>query len=353
MEPARTSDIDAAEYERFLDGFSARPGAALAYHYPFYLRFLTNTVYSGAERRFVVTRDARGGLSGVVPAVHVRTPRVDAWLSLAYYGPNAGALVRDGDATSVAATTCALARGSLADARDAGCASLTLYTPLGAPTEPYRAAWGGVDFDVPRASQWLTIPEDADASPWPAKVRYYVRHALSRGVTVRDMAGDDELALVWEMYRERCEKQSIPVKPLAHLRALFRAAGRHGIFLVAELDGRIIAGLICFMGGGVISYYLPVARPEMRGLRPALALLDRGVAIGRAAGCRRLNFEASPAVDDPVYQFKAECGGEPVPFHVLVKLLRPTALDEYRALGAGGISAEVPNAFIVPFEALT
>jgi hypothetical protein len=155
------------------------------------------------------------------------------------------------------------------------------------------------------------------------------------------------------MYRERCDAQSIPVKPLEHLRALFHTAGRHGIFLVAALDGAIVAGLICLVGGGVISYYLPVARQDLGGgVRPALALLDRAVAIGRAAGCRRLNFEASPAIDDPVYQFKAECGAKPVPFHVLVKLLRPTALDEYRELTPDGLRREVPQAFIVPFTAL-
>jgi hypothetical protein len=350
MNLARTSDIDETEYERFLDGFAVQPGTALAYHYPFYSRFLSDTVYPGAARRFVATRDARGDLTGVVPALHVKTPRVNVWLSLAYFGPNAGALAPAGPDRD--ATTCALVRGADTDAREVGCSSLTMYTPLDASLPPYRAALNGVDFEVGRVSQWLAIPEDPDASPWPAKVRYYVRHALSRGVTVRDMTNDDELAVVWTLYRERCDAQSIPVKPFEHLRALFHTAGRHGVFLVAELDGRIIAGLICFIGGGVISYYLPVARPGLRGLRPALALLDRAVAIGRAAGCRKLNFEASPAVDDPVYQFKAECGGTPVPFHVLVKLLRPTALDEYRALTPDGLRREVPQAFIVPFSAI-
>jgi hypothetical protein len=350
MNRARISDLDEAEYERFLDGFAGQPGTALAYHYPFYLRFLTDTVYPGASRRFVVSRDARGELIGVVPAIHVKTPRVNVWLSLAYFGPNAGALVPVGE--DLEATTRALVRGAATDARDADCSSLTLYTPLAASLAPYREALDGVDFEVGRVSQWLAIPNDPDASPWPAKVRYYVRHALSRGVSIRNIADDDELALVWALYQERCEAQAVPVKPFEHLRALFHTAGRHGIFLAAELDGRIVAGLICFIGGGVISYYLPVARPGLRGLRPALALLDRAVAIGRAAGCRRLNFEASPAVDDPVYQFKAECGGEPVPFHVLVKLLRPSALDEYRALTPDGLRNEVPQAFIVPFSAL-
>ncbi|MBI3492896.1 MAG: GNAT family N-acetyltransferase [Acidobacteria bacterium] len=353
MDLARTSDLDEAEYERFLDGFATHPGTALAYHYPFYLRFLVGSAFPGAAVRFVAARDARGHVIGVMPALHVRTPRINVWLSLAYFGPNAGALVPDGADKDADGVACALVKGADADARERECGSLTMYTPLAASPAPYRAALGGVDFDVDRTSQWLTIPDDPDASPWPAKMRYYVRHAASRGVKVREIASDADLAALWDLYRERCEKQSIPVKPLAHIRTLFQTAGRHGVFLVAELDGRVIAGLICLIGGGVLSYYMPCARADVRALRPALALLDRAVAIGRAAGCRRLNFEASPAVGDSVYQFKAECGGVPVPFHVLVKLLRRDALDEYRALTPAGLRREAPNAFIVPFDAIS
>lgn len=353
MNLARTSDIDEAEYERFLDRFSAQPGAALAYHYPFYLRFLAGMAYPGSTLRFVAARDARGHLAGVVPAVHVRTPHVNAWLSLAYFGPNAGALVRAADTADGASTTCELMRTAGADAREHECGSMTIYTPLAAQTEPYVAGLDGADFDVARVSQWLAIPEAAGASPWPAKMRNYIRRAAAQGVTTREVADEAELDALWDLYRERCEERSIPVKPREHLRELFRTAGRHGIFLVAERDGRIIAGLVCFLGGGVISYYTPCARTDARALRPGLLLMDRAVAIGRAAGCRRLNFEGSPKVGGSVYQFKAECGGEPVRFRVLVKLLRPGVLDQYRALAPDGLAREAPHAFIVPFTALT
>jgi hypothetical protein len=352
MDLDRTSEVDETEHERFLDGFAGRPGAALAYHYPFYLRFLADTVYPGSTLRFVTSRDSDGRLIGLLPAVNVRTPRLNVWLSLAYFGPNAGALVPFTGNADAAAVTCALVRAGATDARDRDCGSMTLYTPLAAEAAPYTAALGGVDFTVARLSQCLTIPDDSGGSPWPAKVRYYVRRAAARGVVVRPVANEAELDVLWDLYRQRSEARAIPVKPREHIRALFRSAGDHGVFLVAEHDGRIIAGLICFLGGGVLSYYLPCARADAGALRPALLLLDRAVAIGRAAGCRLLNFEASPGGDSRVYQFKAECGGEPVPFNVLVKLLRPGVLDEYRELTPAGIAREVPQAFVVPFDVL-
>ncbi len=121
MDLARSSDIDEAEYERFLDRFASRPGAALAYHYPFYLRFLAGTAYPTGRVRFVTARDAHGALVGVIPAVHVRTSAVNLWLSLAYFGPNGGALVDDADAARSLSLVGALTATARLDARDLDC----------------------------------------------------------------------------------------------------------------------------------------------------------------------------------------------------------------------------------------
>ena len=88
-------------------------------------------------------------------------------------------------------------------------------------------------------------------------------------------------------------------------------------------------------------------------MQPGLLLLDHAVTLARGAGCRLLNFERSPAIDSSVYRFKSRCGGVAVPYRVLVALLAPQALDEYRALTSSGVAREVPQAFVVPFNALT
>ena len=352
MDVACTTEIDEAEYVRFLDRLAARPGAALAYHYPFYLRFLAGVAYPGSTLRFVAARDGRGDLVGVLPGLHVRTERVSLWLSLAYFGPNAGALVSGADGADAAPLIRALSNGAQADARALGCGSLTICTPLDASTDAYRAGLGGIDFVVERIAQAMPISDDPAVPPWPRNVRYDIRRAALRGVTARAVRDEAELDEVWEIYRRHAERAGIPIKPRAHVRELFRTAGRHGIFLVAEHDGAIAAGLVCLVGAGGVSYYLPCTREESRSLQPGLVLLDAAVRKGREAGGRLFNFEASPDADGPVSRFKARCGGRPVPYRVLVKLLRPGVLDEYRTLTAEGVSREAPHAFVVPFSAL-
>ena len=352
MELALSSDLDEAEYEKFLDGFSARPGTALAYHYPFYLRFLSDRAYPGSTRRFVTARNAHGALLGVLPGIHVRSEHVSAWMSLAYFGPNGGAIVPDAATAEGAATVRALVAAARRDAEERGCGSMTIYTPLNASAEDYRVGAGSVDFAIERVSQTLAFPEAAVESPWPAKVRYDIRRAAALGVTVRAIETENELEAVWQIYRHNCDDAGIPLKAREHVTQLYRTAGPHGLFLLAEHDSAIVAGLICLIGGGVLSYYLPCTRAEARPLQPGLLLLDEAVTRARAAGCGLLNFESSPGVDSSVYQFKARCGGRPVSYHVFVALLAPDALDHYRTLAADGLAREVPHAFVVPFTAL-
>lgn len=351
MDLIRSSE-DEAEYERYLDAFRAAPCAALAYHYPFYLRFLADTAYPGSEIRLMTARDAAGALAGVLPAIHVKTADVNAWLSLAYFGPNGGAIVPDAASPAGAAIVRDLVARACADARGRGCESMTIYTPLDAPPALYRDGLGGADFEIERTAQVLALPADSGESPWPRKVRYDIRRSASRGVTVRAIASEVELDKVWAIYQTNCCDTGTPIKPHAHIRRLFQTAGPHGVFLAAEYGGAIIAGLVCLMGGGVLSYYLPCTRAASRSLQPGLLLLDHAVTLARAAGCSLLNFEASPAVGSSVYQFKARTGGAPVPYRVFVKLLTPDALDRYRSLGAARIAEQAPQAFIVPFSAL-
>jgi GNAT superfamily N-acetyltransferase len=343
------AEIDAVEYTRFLDGFSASPGAALGYHYPFYVRFLADIVYPGSECRFVVARDNRGSLRGAIPALHVRTAHLNIWLSLAYFGPNAGALVPDNSGDDRSTIVRALLQNAVGDARDRGCQSLTVFTPLNAVPNDYRDALSGPEFELERVAQCLRFPADPKRSPWPTKVRYDVRRAESLGIQVRPIADDGDLRLVWEIYAQNCSTAGVPLKSFGEMAALYRTAGSRGLFLLAEHQGRIVAGLLCLMGGGVLSYYLPCIRPEARPLQCGLLLLDRAVALARADGCRLLNFEASPALDDSVYRFKARCGGVPVPYRVFVKLLVPGVLEKYRTLTPDGLAREMPHAFVVPF----
>ena len=151
MDLVRSNDLDRGEYERFLDGFAGNPGTALAYHYPFYLNFLADRAFPGSTVRFIAARDPSGDLAGVLPALHVRTAHLAVSLSLAYFGPNGGALVPDASGCGGALVQ-RLVEAARDDARDHGCGSMTIYTPW---ARTYRSMTP--DSTVP-TSMWRVSP---------------------------------------------------------------------------------------------------------------------------------------------------------------------------------------------------
>lgn len=340
--------LDEREIGGFLDSFAADPGPALAYHYPFYLRFLAAAAYPGAEIRTAIARDSVGRLTGMLPGLHFRRNELNVWLSLAYYGPNAGAIVPRG----AEAVATALVGAALADARARECDSLTLFTPIGASLTPYQEALGSVDYQLDRQTHVIPLDADRDVSPWPKGTRRDIRRARALGVVIDQARDPEAIRRLWEIYRENCCTRGIPLKPREHLETLGETAGDHWIGLLARHQGQPVAGLVCLLGGGVISYYLPCVRDEARSLNPTAALLEEAVSIGRARGCRLLNFEASPAGRPGVAEFKRGCGGQVVPYSILVKLLNPGALERYRRLGPEALARAMPQSFIIPYEAL-
>ena len=340
--------IDDAEYEAFLNALQADPGIVLGYHFPFYLRFLRDHVYPGSELRIVCARDEDGRLAGVMPGLHVRCGDMGVWLSLPYFGPNAGALA-DGENMGTIEALALAARG---DADACGCDSLTICTPIAAPTQPYRKALGDDVIEQSRVTQVLAFSDDARESPWPRRVRSDLRRASRLNVEVEPVQSLEETRVLWDIYEENCRETGTPLKPWPHLARLYETAGEHGLFLVARCDSDIIAGLICFSGGRAVSYYLPCTRRSARPLQPGLALLDAALAYGRRRKCSLLNFEASPGLGSSVYRFKARCGGVDARYTVFVKLLKPQTMQRLRAIGRDGLIERFPYAFIIPYDFL-
>jgi len=338
----------ADEYVHFLDCFAAQPGIALAYHYPFYLRFLTEVAIPGAELRLLIARNREGHIEGALPGLLITSSDIRIWASLAYFGPNGGALTHpDHDETAVL-----LLKAARADAMATRCLSMTVYTAVGVDLDLYRRGLGGPDYEIERVSQVVALSEDVSQSPWPKKVRYDIRKAKASGLQVRTAETIADLDALWQIYLENCESAGIPLKPRAHIHELYKRSGEHRICLVAELDGVIVAGIVCLIGGGVVSYYMPCSKPEVRSFQPGLFLLDQAVSHARFQGCRLLNFEASPDRAGGVFRFKARCGGKEQAYAVLVKYLIPEAPDILAEIGESGIKQAFPYVFVTPFGRL-
>jgi len=134
-----------------------------------------------------------------------------------------------------------------------------------------------------------------------------------RGVDVRDLADEGELAQCHRLLEERDRGygQATRYRREFYSQMWRRLAplGRARIGLAAA-DGRIIGFTADLMFGDTVTYWDGASAPAHRSLRPADALISATIEWGLANGCRWLNLGGSPPGAEGLVRFKESWGGE-------------------------------------------
>jgi lipid II:glycine glycyltransferase (peptidoglycan interpeptide bridge formation enzyme) len=166
----------------------------------------------------------------------------------------------------------------------------------------------------------LTLGEEALLAGMKPKWRYNIRLAERRGVTVRAGTAAD-LPAFYAMYVETGSRDGFLVRPYGYYQTVWENFLAQGLahLLLAEVDGRPVAGIILFRFGPTAWYFYGASTAQARSLMPNHALQWAAMRWAKAAGCTRYNWWGAPDVlaeSDPmwgVYRFKEGFGGEFVP----------------------------------------
>ena len=176
-----------------------------------------------------------------------------------------------------------------------------------------------------------TLVVDLDAEPetilarMKQKTRYNIRLAGRKGVTVR--CGDvGDLSGFYRLMEDTSRRDRFAVHSQAYYEAvhrLFVPAG-WGRLLLAEHDGRLLAGLVVVALGDTACYLYGASADEGRELMPSYLLQWEAMVWARERGCRAYDLWGVPDEDESaleaqfaersdglwgVYRFKRGFGG--------------------------------------------
>lgn len=317
-----------------------RDPACLGYHFPAYGRILDPVLHD--EGRWLLAL-SDGAPVGCLPYRCKRAEYGAVVNALPFFGPNGGLLVAPGgDRGAVRSALLAAFRDVVA--RDDVLAA-AFYTPfLEDPAEV--AAVLEPDEVVPKFTQLLSLP---DVEAWPAARRRNLRRARREGFALRPVAQGD-LARVVAMHREHCRVANIPEKPERYFAGLVAeaVADPEGPvrFVVAVREGETVAGLVTLRGPRTGSYAVPLAFESVRPLQPGVLLLDDAMREGRAAGMQYWNFESSPSMESPVFDYKRRWGAQLSRYAVLC--CYPRGRAEVEAVPYPSLRRAYPYYFVIP-----
>ena len=314
-EPGTVSDVGDADAERALaEAASWDDPQLLGYHHPAYQRMLTPIL--GDALRCLVVREPNGAMAGLLPYRLQRSPKGSIINALPFFGCTGAAAARPGAAGTVVPQLLEALRDR---ARAPDVFTAAFYSPFAINPAPWMELLAPDDVLV-KFTQSLSLGEGDIA--WPTKRRGDLRRAADRGFVARRATMEDA-ASIWSIYAENCRLAGIPLKPEAFITGTLELAVKVGEqspmqWLVATLDGSVVAALLYGRSRATGSYILPCADAQVRASQPNAFLMDQAIRDSRAAGVRYWNFESSPEWGDPVFKFKERWGAEATPFAIFL-----------------------------------
>jgi peptidoglycan pentaglycine glycine transferase (the first glycine) len=199
-------------------------------------------------------------------------------------------------------------------------------SPIGqaAQSELARRGWKSSDEQIQYRNTVLSdliSDEETLLANMKPKWRYNIRLSERKGVVVRDGTAAD-LPAFYGMYVETGQRDGFLVRPYPYYDRIWSRFLLQGLahLLLAELDGKPMAGLMLFRFGVTAWYFYGASTAAARDAMPNHALQWAALRWSKASGCTRYDWWGAPdrlEEDDPmwgVYRFKAGFGGEFVPW---------------------------------------
>ncbi|MDR1933255.1 MAG: peptidoglycan bridge formation glycyltransferase FemA/FemB family protein [Spirochaetales bacterium] len=167
----------------------------------------------------------------------------------------------------------------------------------------------------------LNLSEEDILSCMKPKTRYNTRLAEKKGVRVYE-GGPADIPLWYGLYQETAERDGITLHGREYYEGLFSLADSYAgskprfHLLLAEAEGKLIAGNIAAVFGPQAYYLYGAASNEMRNYMASYALQWEGMKLAKREGALTYDLFGIPPNDDPshamygLYRFKTGFGGE-------------------------------------------
>jgi hypothetical protein len=149
-----------------------------------------------------------------------------------------------------------------------------------------------------------------------SSVRRAIAAAQRAGVLVRSAQRADDLTDgFYDLHVLTRRRQGVPVQPRRYFRLLWQRMIEpgHGTVLLAEVDGRMVAGAVYLTGGSTVTYKYGASDDRFWSLRPNHAVMARAIDWATTQGHEWFDFGRTDLGNSGLMRFKESWGAVPHP----------------------------------------
>jgi lipid II:glycine glycyltransferase (peptidoglycan interpeptide bridge formation enzyme) len=139
-----------------------------------------------------------------------------------------------------------------------------------------------------------------------------VRKAVKSGVEIREGCLEQDLKQFYYIHALTRKRQGLPIQPYKFFKNMWEVLYPRGYFtlLLAELGGKIIAGIILFKFKDIVSFEHGASIPKYLAARPNHLLLWTGIEMACSEGYSYFDFGKTTPENKGLLDFKGRWGAE-------------------------------------------
>lgn len=142
------------------------------------------------------------------------------------------------------------------------------------------------------------------------KTRYNIRLSHKKGVKIKEGTTNDDFENFWQLLNTTQERNSFGLHPKKHYEKIFMASKSKIKLLVAEFEGKTIAGGLFSFFGDQATYLHGASSNYLRSLMAPYGLQWQAIKIAKEKGCKYYDFGGiSETLWPGVTRFKQGFGG--------------------------------------------
>ncbi|HLV97923.1 MAG TPA: GNAT family N-acetyltransferase [Ktedonobacterales bacterium] len=282
----------------------------VVYYQPAWLNLISQ-VY-GCSINTLTTTNTNGEISGFLPVCTLRSPVTGKRLVALPFSDHCPLLVADGTSAEELVEQ-ALRLAGEQNAR---------YLELRTGNHPALAARSDLAESAlyVRWLLWLQADPDGVWAGLSKSVKQMIRKSQKMGVTVRLAERREEMAHYYRLHLQtRTKKHGMPSQPQRFFFGLWDAFAASGALqlLLAEHEGRVIAGMILLASGSTIRDAYSASDASTLSLAPNNLLMWQAITWGCAHGYRTLDMGRTACDNEGLMSFKRRWGAikEPLAYY--------------------------------------
>ena len=349
-----TALLDSTKEERYESFLKAQENMFLSYSTKFKNMLIP---YLGDEPKYFLA-ECDGEITGILPAFLKRNKKYGNVInSLPFFGSHGGVVCKQGMPQSKVRQTKELLIqkfNSFAIEQDV-ISSTIITSPFENDIEIYNnhTQFDYLDSRIGQITHLPDISDSLDSTVMDlihSKTRNIIRKAVKSGVSVRYSSSTTDLKILADFHKENMNSINVLSKDWSFFQLVTQIFDHDTDYrlYMAELDGKIIAGLLLFYINQTVEYYIPAVNVEYRNLQANSLLIYEAMKDAIQRGFKYYSFGGTQRSNKGVYNFKKRWGAIDYEYTYFIRIYDKST----KYLSPEVILQEYPNYYIIPFSEL-